>query len=181
MRSRKTFALLGILAVSATTLVVTSSAAYAAPYRRIRPVGAHNETLEVEDGDKADGARVQLWDDHAQPWQEWTLVFRYTNSTGTRIYWIRNNHSGKCLAYRGGIGYGAEATQYTCNTSRTNQLWWFKGPSDYTNIKTLNKDSHGRHLCLEVQDSYPRNGGTVQLWACEDQDGSYWNLQRYIP
>ena len=90
---------------------------------------------------------------------------------------IRNRGTGKCLAYLGSIGNGADAKQYTCSTSRSSELWWVKGASDYANIKTLNKDSQGRHLCLEVQDSYPENGATVQIWACEDQDGSYWNLQ----
>ena len=96
-------------------------------------------------------------------------------SAQAHIYWIYNDHSGKCLETNDNAGHnGALVQQWGCSGQPSTQ--WrlqfvrFEGTVEVVTIR------HVAHpgKCLEIPDWSTANGAQAQLWDCLNQSSAEW-------
>lgn len=102
-----------------------------------------------------------------------SAYFGGTLKTGSKIYWVINDNSDKCLDVEGdATGNGVAIIQYECH-GRINQQWYFEDvPYSYpAKVKIVNE----RGKCLSIDQNLQTNGAKAHTWTCFDNnDGQQW-------
>ncbi len=120
-----------------------------------RIVGAQSgRCIDVPNGSRNNGTRVQLYDCNGQSNQAWT----YTSSRQLTIF-------GNLCLDAAGSGNGSAIQIYSCN-GQTNQQWNVNSNGTITGVQS------GR--CLDVWST--ANGAQVQLWDCSGQANQRFSL-----
>ena len=120
-----------------------------------RIVGAQSgRCIDVPNGSRNNGTRVQLYDCNGQSQQAWT----YTSSRQLTVF-------GNLCLDAAGSGNGSAIQIYSCN-GQTNQQWNVNSNGTITGVQS------GR--CLDVWST--ANGAQVQLWDCSGQANQRFSL-----
>jgi Ricin-type beta-trefoil lectin domain len=176
MRARTYAAVLVLLATLFVGDAITAAAAHAGIPPTWQRYKNYHSNLCISPEDYVNYSRVFQYP--CADTTMWRFKYVRTNANGTPLYLIENMIRG-CLEYTGDIGTSSNARIYPCINSgaRSRQLWWFAGPNGKATIRTVNKDSNGLNLCLEIEDSSREENTMAQLWTCSGQAGSFWNIQ----
>jgi predicted alpha-1,2-mannosidase len=127
------------------------------PPRTGRISGLAGKCADVDQGNPANGTKVQLWDCNGSTAQQWTLA-----SDGS----VRA--VGKCLdVASSGRANGTKLQLWDCNGTGAQQ-WWPR-----PNGALVNPPS-GR--CMDVPNSVTTNGTQLQLWDCNGTGAQTWQL-----
>ncbi|WP_394825377.1 GH92 family glycosyl hydrolase [Pendulispora albinea] len=119
--------------------------------------GLAGKCLDVNQGNPANGTKVQLWDCNTSGAQQWSLL---GNGTLQAV--------GKCLdVATSGTANGTKVQLWDCNASGAQQ--WVAGPNG-----SLRNPQSGR--CLDVPNSTTTNGTQLQIYDCNNTDAQRWAL-----
>jgi hypothetical protein len=123
--------------------------------------------LDDYNGNKANGASVDLWPCTGSTLQQFTVT-----SVGNGQYTLKNVNSGTCLDdYQFGTANGSTADLWACNGG-TNQNWSFI-PINGSNYEIVNEASG---LCLDDPHFNKANGVLTDLWACDGGTNQQWHF-----
>ncbi|WP_214107497.1 RICIN domain-containing protein [Acrocarpospora catenulata] len=152
--------------ISSVTVVVVAIFAAATPASaaeikyELRPLNS-GKCLDVVNGSRANGARIQQWTCSGNSQQKWYI--RSTGHPSGELYTIVSAHSGACLDLRdSNPGNGAVVQQWTCSGGY-NQQWWLTW--DATMGAYRIKAGVGDR-CLDVTGASTANGAYMQTWDC---------------
>ena len=145
------------VAVVAAALAVAAPASAAEIKYELRPLNS-GKCLDIVNGSRANGARIQQWTCSGAPQQKW-----YLRGVGGEYYNIVSAHDAACLDLRDNLNAnGAVVQQWTCSGAY-NQVWqvtWDASMGAYR-IKPDVGDK-----CLDVTGVSTANGAYMQIWDC---------------
>lgn len=150
-------AVTAVVAIVAAALTVVTPASAAEIKYEIRPLNS-GKCLDVVDGSRANGARVQQWTCSGASQQKW-----YIRNIRGELYTIVSVNSGACLDLRdSNPRNGAVIQQWACSGGY-NQMWWLTWDSGMGAYRI--KAGVG-DLCLDVTGNSTANGAYMQTWEC---------------
>lgn len=136
-----------MLVLSAMLGLVGASAAGVSQAAEIRGLG--NNCLDVREGDRDNGAGIQMWRCEGNPNQQWIIE-------RNRIVWAGSD---KCLDVREGSRRNGAAVQtWTCERGNRNQ--------DFR-VERGRIVWSGNNKCLDVAEGNTSNGAGVHMWDCQ--------------
>jgi hypothetical protein len=125
--------------------------------------------LDVDGGNRADTAKIHLWEYGGGSNQRWEII-----DLGRNHYAIVNQATDKVLQVnRGELADGASITQSRWN-STDHQRWRIERTSgDYYRIVNVNSGK-----CLDVEGAATGNGARIQQWSCSGGDNQAWKIDK---
>lgn len=152
--------------------------------------------MDVQDGSRDDGARVQQWSWNSSGAQRWRM------ESVRGAFRIVNVQSGKCLEVQGrGVSPGAVIGQYRC-VGEDHQLWRIDPSSGNIGARppmppsggypppSIGGDGRpaGRTLytgmihsrltgkCVDVADASTADGADIRQWSCNGTGAQLWDV-----
>lgn len=124
------------------------------------------KVLDVKDGSRSDGARVQLWQRNGNQQQYWTMERKGTYQ-GHSYYQLVNRRSGKCLDMATDVpaGNGVRVQQWQCNGT-PNQHWAAVPVESGSRGKWVELVNLHSGRCLDVTGVNHADGALLQVWDC---------------
>ncbi|MFD7896902.1 RICIN domain-containing protein [Streptomyces sp. NPDC059743] len=124
--------------------------------------------MDVANGSKADGARIQQWDCYGGTPEKWRLDVVSTIN-GVNYYAFVNMNSGKCLDVpNGSTTPGVELQQWTCWSGDMQQWALYTAGTNSLTIRNLKSG-----LCVDVK-NWGGAGAALQQWNCNNLTVQTW-------
>ncbi|MFE4832449.1 RICIN domain-containing protein [Streptomyces sp. NPDC056672] len=160
------------VAAVAMGMALATTPAQAAPAVSYGPYQFKNDyshlCMDVANGSKVDGARIQQWDCYGGPAEKWRLDVISTIN-GVNYYAFVNMNSGKCLDVPGGSTTpGVELQQWTCWSGDMQQWALYRAGTSSLTIRNLKNG-----LCVDVK-NWGGAGAALQQWDCNDLAVQTW-------
>ncbi|MEU7254877.1 RICIN domain-containing protein [Streptomyces rimosus] len=113
---------LGVAAAAVALIGISDVTANASGSRFIKSV--YSDKCAGVGSEWGNGAPVIQWTCNPNARDQSWLFVPTTDANGARAYFLKNDHSGKCMGVGSELGNGAPAIQYSCNGS-VDEKWWY--------------------------------------------------------
>ncbi|GGR46395.1 MULTISPECIES: RICIN domain-containing protein [Streptomyces] len=132
-------------------------------------VGVNEMCLDLDHGDKKNGARIQQWKCNGSDAQKWRVLPARDSS-----FEIRSAVSGKCIEVENSSPQaGAAVQQWECNSGKQMQ-WQFIAVDGYSELQL--RPMHKEDRCLDINKASSGNGAKAQQWYCNQTDAQRWHV-----
>lgn len=175
------------LVIASGGILTTFGVASADDHYNLRVVNTQSDLcLNLAQWDTSNEATIIQWPcDYTQRRnnERWDLIQPSPDPTG-RIYFIKNEHSHKCIDITATADGGYRATQQDCVNDNTGRQLWHRGPTDgdgYTHVNGWTYSTFENlysHQCLEVPQGDNNKGTVVRLGDCNGSSSQIWKTRQ---